>query len=225
MTSAHDLARKLIDAQEEERARLARDLHDGLGQSIALVSIHVDELRKNSVEPDHIEAQVEHLSERLRTVAHDVRRISHELHPSKLKQLGLEVALAAFCREISAAHGLRVDFTASNLPAELDDDIALCFYRVAQEALQNTIKHGNAQNAIVRIAGTNNELLLAVSDDGSGFDVDAARSKGTLGLVSISERMLAVAGESRIQSTPGKGTRIEARAPIESGRNGWKMPS
>jgi len=144
----------------------------------------------------------------------DVHRISHELHPARLNHLGLETALRGFCRELSAAHALQVDFEAENLPRDLSDDISLCLYRVTQESLQNIIKHSGAAAARVSVKLENGEIRLSVSDDGSGFDPSARKAKEALGLISIDERVRAVKGEAKVISAVGAGTKIEVHIPV-----------
>src|SRR5204863_5313504 len=119
-------------------------------------------------------------------------------HPARLTHLGLESALRGFCGEIAEAHGLEIDFDASNLFRGLDNDLSLCFYRVAQEALQNIVKHARASRADVRVEVAGRELILEISDNGIGFEIAEASENGSLGLVSISERMRAVSGKSNV---------------------------
>jgi signal transduction histidine kinase len=202
-----------MDAQEKERARIARELHDDLSQSLALLSIQLGMLGNDPEVPEGVKNQLESLVSQITHISTDVHRISHELHPAKLSQLGLESTLRSFCRELSAAHPIKIDFEAENLPRSLPDDVSLCLYRVTQEALQNVIKHSGANAARVSIKPENNEIYLSISDNGSGFDTNAARSKESLGLISIDERVRAVKGKVRIISAPGAGTKIEARVP------------
>jgi two-component system sensor histidine kinase UhpB len=174
------------------------------------------ELKNHTTEPPYLESQIGELRSQLQVLGADVHRISHELHPAKLTQLGLEAALRGFCREISEAHGLHVDFEATKLSSNLDNDLSLCFYRVAQEALQNVVKHADATRADVRIEVAGDELILEIYDNGKGFDIGSVSEKGSLGLVSISERMRAVAGTSKVLTSPGRGTTVEARAPLSA---------
>jgi signal transduction histidine kinase len=137
----HDLSGKLMNAQEKERARLARELHDDLSQSIALLSIQLATLRNKPKDLAYVKDQLDQFVSDLDRLSVDVHRISHELHPARLNHLGLETALRGFCRELSAAHPLEIYFEAENLPRDLPDDVSLCLYRVTQESLQNVIKH------------------------------------------------------------------------------------
>jgi two-component system sensor kinase FixL len=165
-TAAHELGRKLMGAQEKERARLARELHDDLSQSLALLSIKLEVLARKPGDAGSVKKQVRALTSQIQRLSSDVHRISHELHPAKLEQLGLEAALRGFCREIATAHGIRVEFDAPDVPRSLPNDISLCLYRVAQESLQNVVKHSGASFANVRINVDGGEVRLAVSDNG-----------------------------------------------------------
>jgi signal transduction histidine kinase len=213
--AAHDLSRRLIGAQEKERARLARELHDDLSQSLALLAIQLEELGREPHEPGSIKKQVDHLASQIERLSADVHRISHELHPAKLGQLGLESALRGFCREIATAHGIKVDFDAAKVPRELPNDVSLCLYRIAQESLQNVVKHSGASTANVSICEEGGEVRLAVSDNGSGFDPDAPSSKKSIGLTSMKERARAVSGTLTVQSAPGTGSKIEVHVPLD----------
>jgi PAS domain S-box-containing protein len=210
----HELSGKLMNAQEKERARLARELHDDLSQSIALLSIQLATLRNNPKDLTHVKDQLDQFVSDLDRLSVDVHRISHELHPARLNHLGLETALRGFCRELSAAHPLEIDFEAESVPRDLPDDISLCLYRVTQESLQNVIKHSGAAAARVSVKLENGEIRLSVSDNGNGFNPSARKAKEALGLISIDERVRAVKGEASVISAVGTGTRIEVHVPI-----------
>lgn len=213
--AAHDLSQKLINAQERERARLARELHDDFSQSLALLSIQLNELARAPVDADIVGERVRSLSEQIQHLSSDVHRISHELHPAKLEQLGLEAALRGFCREIGSTHPLKVEFDASNVPRSLTNDLSLCMYRVTQELLQNVVKHSGADHAHVTLASDGSEITLTVSDNGCGFKVENESPSGSLGLISMSERIRAVQGTMTVESNGTRGTRITARAPLQ----------
>lgn len=207
------LGAKLINAQEEERSRVARELHDGLSQSLALLSIQLGALGRGSLTPDSVSEQVEHYRKMIRSLSSDVHRISHELHPAKLEQLGLESALEGICREIAAAQKMEIDFVAQNIPKKLPKDVSLCLYRVTQESLQNVQKHSGAHAAVVRISASNQFVDLIVSDNGRGFNPTAASEKESLGLISMRERIRSVKGTLFVESHPGAGTHIRVQVP------------
>ena len=212
----HDLSGKLMNAQEKERARLARELHDDLSQSIALLSIHLATLRNEPKDIAHVKNRLDQFVSDVERLSVDVHRISHELHPARLTQLGLETALRGFCRELSAAHPLEIDFEAENLPRDLPRDISLCLFRVTQESLQNVIKHSGAASVRVSVKLGNGEVRLSVSDNGKGFDPSATMAKEALGLISIDERVRAVKGEAKVISAVGAGTKIEVQVPVRN---------
>lgn len=214
--AAHELSRKLMDAQEKERARLARELHDDLSQSLAILSIQLQSLVSKPQDPAEITKHVDTLTQQIQQLSSDVHRISHELHPSKLTQLGLEAALRGFCRETQAAHGVKIGFEASNVPHSVPSDISLCLYRIGQEALQNVVKHSGASLTNVALRADDGVISLLVSDNGSGFDAESVRSKDSLGLISMQERIRAVNGTITIESVPDAGTKIEASVPLNT---------
>ena len=209
-----DLSGRLISAQERERSRVARELHDDLSQSLALLSIQLSELGNGNSKSDLVKKRVAEFTSQIQKLSLDVHRISHELHPVKLEQLGLESALRGFCREVAAAHGFKVSFDAENIPRSMPNDISLCLYRVAQESLQNVAKHSNASKVDIHIEVNGAEICLIVTDNGCGFDPDVEKSHESLGLVSMVERIRSVNGTFTVDSTVGSGTEIVARVPF-----------
>ena len=154
------------------------------------------------------------LSGRVKQLSSAVHDLSHQLHPTKLEQLGLVAAVRGLCNELGHAHGLGIEFAAEQVPSSIPDDTALCLYRIAQEALRNVIKHSGARHARVELRGSPDAISLRISDDGSGFDPDSAAGKGGLGLVSMRERLRLVGGEITIDSRPSGGARIDVRIPL-----------
>jgi PAS domain S-box-containing protein len=211
--AVHDLSHRLMNAQEKERARLARELHDDLSQSLAMLAIQMVTLRNDPNDLEYVQGQLSGLISDVYQLAGDVRRISHELHPARLSQLGLEAALAGFCGEITAAYPLEIEFEAENLLHNPPDDISLCLYRVTQESLQNVVKHSKATSARVSINTEDGKIHLSISDNGKGFDTEATKEKESLGLISIDERVRAVEGQAKIISAVGEGTIIEVQVP------------
>lgn len=214
-TAVKYLGAKLIGAQEAERARLGRELHDDLSQRLALLSIELEKLHRAS--PDVIDDRIEELSESIQMISSDVHRISHELHPAKLEQLGLAAALRGFCREIGEARDLDIELRCDELPRSLSPDVALCVYRLVQEALQNIAKHSEAEHTDVVVDAKRDVLLVRVSDNGKGFDTGNRRMKESLGFVSMRERLVAVGGTFLVVSKIGKGTTISATIPFKVG--------
>jgi signal transduction histidine kinase len=201
---------KLIDAQERERHRIARELHDDIGQQLALVEIELGQLREEA--ESALKQQLENLSSRLSAVSKATHEISHGLHPTQLEYLGLATALDTLCHTITAETTLLVHFQHEGLPDLISPNISLCLFRVAQEALHNTAKHGHARHADVLLQAQAGHLLLRIVDDGIGFQSEQ-HAEG-LGLTSMRERLHAVGGIITITSSPSGGTMIKTSVPL-----------
>jgi len=211
-----DVSGRLIGAQEQERARIGRELHDNVSQRLALLSIKIDEIRKAlPASAGKVAARIASLRADSRAVALEVHGLSHRLHSIKLEVLGLVAAVRAHCRELSQ-YGMLVQFSDANVPEILSDDTALCVFRVVQEALANVVKHSGAADARVMLSGADGGIVLRVEDSGPGFKPDM-HSSG-LGLISMRERVRLVGGDIKISSTPLHGAVIEARVPIRLSR-------
>jgi PAS domain S-box-containing protein len=211
--AAYELGGRLIGAQEKERARLARELHDDLSQRLALLSIELDLL--NQASEKGIDARISKLGDDVRLISQDVHRMSHELHPASLERLGLEIALGGFSREFSQAHGIDVSIHCENIPDDIPKPIALCIYRIVQEALQNVAKHSGAPSCDVALCISAGELRLEVSDKGRGFDAAATGlGGGSIGLIGMRERAMAINGTLEIASALGRGTVISVAVPV-----------
>jgi signal transduction histidine kinase len=207
------LSGRLITAQEDERRRIARELHDDVQQRLALLAMELDSvaLRRQAFAGEEAAACARDLWQKTVDISSDVHRLSYRLHPSKLEALGLLKTVQGYCRELSQ-HGLQVSFAHDRVPDAVAPDVALCVFRVVQESLQNVLKHSDAVEARVRMAGGGGLLRVAVSDAGRGFDV-TAQANGGLGLVSMRERLHLVGGELTIESAPGRGTVVAFQVP------------
>ena len=211
----HELSGRLIGAQEEERRRLAKELHDGLSQNLALLSIELDLYGQHPPqEPEQIVVRLRELSATTAALSREVHRLSHGLHPAKLDQLGLAAAIGGFCRELESGGMLSVRFTARDVPRVLPADATLCLYRVAQEALQNVMKHSGVKEAIVNLVHQGDAIAMRIADEGVGFNPAAAPPSESLGVVSMRERVRSVGGEIAWQSKVGGGTTVRVRVPI-----------
>jgi signal transduction histidine kinase len=210
---------KLIEAQEQERRRIARELHDDIGQRLALLSIELSQLQQSSSNPSEFSGRISEMQMQTAEIAADVQSLSHELHSSKLQYLGLAAALRGFCREFSEQQKVEVDFKAHDLPASLSPEISLCFFRVLQEALHNAAKHSGVRQFEVRLWGTPDEIHLTISDAGVGFDIEATKASRGLGLISMQERLKLLNGTLSIESRLHRGTTIHASVPhrLETG--------
>jgi PAS domain S-box-containing protein len=208
------LSGRLIQAQESERRRIARELHDDLSQSLALLSVKIEMLRQApSVPPTQTGSSIDELSTQVKHLSSSVHNLSHQLHPLKLEQLGLVAAIRSLCTELSRSHGVAIDFTHGEAPAAISDDAASCLYRIVQESARNVIRHSGAQRARVELETSIEAICLRIADDGTGFDPRLATGAG-LGLVSMRERLQLVGGTLSIDSRPAGGTRIDVRIPL-----------
>jgi PAS domain S-box-containing protein len=202
---------QLIEAQEKERRRIARELHDDICQRLGLLSLEIDQAnRLSNGSHKNLEVIRNHCAE----IADEVQALSGQLHSSKLDYLGLVAALKGFCEEISKKHEVRVGFTARDVPQHLSRDISLGLFRVTQEALHNAVKYSGTSRFAVELTGSAGDVHLEVRDWGSGFDVDEAKRSRGLGLVSMQERVNLVGGRFSIESALGEGTRITAVVPL-----------
>jgi PAS domain S-box-containing protein len=204
------VSRKLIDAQEQERTRIARELHDDIGQRLALL---VCELTPRAL---HTGTEAVRLQKAASQIAADVQTLSHNLHASKLELLGVSRAFKLFCGEFSDQHKVAVAFDAHDVPEEVSPETSLCLYRILQEALHNAAKHSGVRRFDVRLWGTPHDVHLVVRDRGMGFDVEAAKASRGIGLVSMQERLKLVAGDLAIDSAPRLGTTVHACIPRPS---------
>lgn len=212
-----DLAGQLIFAQEVERTRIARDLHDDACQEVAAIAVDVSNLRKKDTTLQDSEVQQTLLSvqRRMARVAEGLRLLSHDLHPNLLKHAGLAAALEAHCAEVERQHHIQVSFHAEGQVEPANPVVMLSLFRIAQEALRNAAKHGHAQQIDLTLSEQGDGLTLSVTDDGGGFDPGGVRHNGGLGLVSIEERARLVKGQVTIHSGPQQGTTISVRVPLE----------
>jgi len=210
-----NVSSRLIDAQEQERTRIARELHDDIGQRLGLLAINLQQLHLNS---PHLSPEVRghtgELWKQTNEIANDIQSLSHELHSSKLQYLGIAAAVRSFCKEFAKQQKMEIDFNAHDLPSHLSPDISLCLFRVLQEALHNSAKHSGVRHFEVRLWGTSDEIHLTVKDSGAGFDREAAKESRGIGLISMEERLKLVNGTLSINSQPKGGTTIHARVPF-----------
>jgi PAS domain S-box-containing protein len=208
---------RLIEAHEEERKWIGRELHDDINQRLALAVIELEQWGKEHSKPKaEIHEHIDHVRQRLSDLAKDVQALSHRLHSSKLDYLGLAVATRGFCRELSEQQNVEIDFTHEGMPNRVRKEISLCLFRILQEALQNAVKYSGVRHFRVRLEGTPAEIHLTISDHGVGFDQQHALSGRGLGLISMRERIHLVKGELSITSQPACGTTVFARVPFRA---------
>jgi PAS domain S-box-containing protein len=210
--------RRLIEAQEEERTRIARELHDDISQQLALLAVSLQRLKQSlPASANVISREIGAANQQIVDLGNDVQALSHRLHSSKLGVLGLAAASAGFCREFSEQHGVQIDFRSENIARDLPKEASLCLFRVLQEALQNAAKHSGSRHFQVSLKGCSDEVTLTVHDSGIGFEPEEAMRRRGLGLTSMRERLRLVAGELSIDSQPRRGTTVHARIPLSAG--------
>jgi PAS domain S-box-containing protein len=211
------MSRRLIEAQEKERARIARELHDDMGQRLALLANELERLQHSY--PDlrlEVSGVLKELQKHTFEIANDIQSLSHELHSSKLEFLGIAAAMRGFCQEFGGQQSVKIDFKSHDVPSPLSPDISLSLFRVLQEAVHNSVKHSGVRRVEVELRGTPYEIHLTVGDSGTGFDSKAAKESRGLGLVSMEERLRLVKGTLSIESQPQRGTTVHARVPLSS---------
>jgi signal transduction histidine kinase len=210
-----DLTGRVINAGEEERKRIGRELHDDIGQRLSLVSIELDEMQRESPpaaqasEQNYIAEPLQQLNE----IIGDVHNLSHQLHSSKLQILGLEVALKDMCKRVAKSSNVDIQLVSFNVPSWLPEDIALCFYRVAQEGVSNAMRYSRSPDLMIRLETFDGTLVMTIRDHGIGFDASVATSG--IGLATMRERMKLVEGKLFVTTKPGLGTEVRAEAPID----------
>jgi PAS domain S-box-containing protein len=210
-----ELAGRLITAQEVERARIARELHDDVGQRLASFSITLGTLRRRLPgAPQPVHDELAGLQRETVTLGNDLRLLSHELHPALLEHLGLVDALRRRCEEVSAESGVTVALDVTSELGQVPDEVALCLYRVAQEALRNVVNHAQARSARVELSRQNGRVAMRIADDGRGFEPGTAAGRRGLGLISLDERVRMLAGTLGIESAPHIGTIVSVTVPF-----------
>ena len=209
------LAMRLISFQEEERKRVAREIHDNVSQHMAAVAIQTSRLR-NDLPSDRAEivAKLQLLGREIGSVSDELHRVSHQLHPSVLENLGLEATLEAECAAFAEREGLPVSFEAGRIPEELRPEIALALYRIVQESLHNIARHADASRIIVSLRLSGDAILLSVKDDGRGFRFEEAKRRGGVGLISMQERTRLIGASLDLIAAPGAGAEVRVLAPL-----------
>ena len=211
-TALADVSRKLLEAQEQERSRIGRELHDDVNQRLAMLAVDLEELRDN---PSEVQSRVQELLKQTADLSDDVQALSHELHSSKLEYLGLVGGIKSWCTEFGQRQSMEVEFK-HEVSGAVPREVGLCLFRVLQEALHNATKYSGVKRIEVRLAEHSNEVHLMINDLGQGFDIEAARQSRGLGLTSMQERVKLVNGTITIESKPSAGTTIRVRVPLRS---------
>ena len=209
------VSRRLIEAQETERSRIARDLHDDIGQGLALLTVTLDQIKHlTSDSTGEVRRCMDQLQRQISEMTASVQALSHDLHPFKLQLLGVVAAMKSFCTELSELHRVEIDFTDQDISRTLPPKISLCLFRVLQEALHNAVRYSGVRRFAVQLRGTSDAVQLTVHDAGIGFDPEMAAQGRGLGLTSMKERLKLAGGELSIQSERKRGTTIMAWVPL-----------
>jgi len=203
------MTRKLVEAQEQERARIARELHDDINQRLAMLAIELEQLKEN---PSQAASRVQEIRKRTTEISNGVQALSHDLHSSQLEYLGVVAGIKSWCKEFGERQGIAIDCR-HDVRAILPAEIGLCLFRVLQEAVHNAAKHSGVKRIEVQLEENSGEIHLMIRDLGRGFDIQAARQGPGLGLTSMQERVRLVNGTIEIQSRPTGGTTIQVRVP------------
>src|SRR5581483_11287676 len=209
-----NISRRLIEAQEKERRRIARELHDDINQRLAMLAIELQQL--DSSPPLHARRheRIDRLFKRTMEISADLQALSHELHSVTLEHLGLAVAMRSFCNDVTRHQKVKIEFTEKDLPAVIPSDISLALLRVLQEGVHNAVKHSRVRKLQTELAGKRGEIQLTIRDFGVGFDQEQAAKGEGLGLLSMKERILPFSGTLSISSQLKQGTEIIVRIPV-----------
>jgi signal transduction histidine kinase len=210
------LSRRLMTLQEDERRRIARELHDDYGQRMASLLFELAAAAERTDATPELKLAIQNMGEHLGNVAKDLQQLSRSLHSAVLDKIGLEAAIRSDCSSLRQRIAWEVDFESVDVPKRLPEPLSLAAYRVFQEAMQNVIKHSQTSRLGVSLTVEGRELVLRVKDYGHGFHVESANQTGSLGLLSMRERLRMVGGAFVIHSEIGKGTQVEARLPMMS---------
>jgi signal transduction histidine kinase len=206
----------LIHAQEEERSRIGRELHDHISQMLGVLTIRIDQLRTSHVLAPAVAADLEELRSSTSEVTSEIHSLSHRLHSSTLDYLGLIPALHRLVTDFSARHEVDVRYMHDSVPLPLSSEVSLCLFRIAEESLTNIAKHSRAASARVQLSGRTDGLHMLIEDAGIGFDLQSLEHREGLGFVSMRERLRLLDGAVRVDSAPMRGTTIEAWIPAVS---------
>jgi len=206
------MSRRLIHSQEQERARIGRELHDDINQRLAMLSLELEQLQGN---PSEVQTRVQDLRNRTTEISNDVQALSHELHSSKLEYLGVVAGIKSWCKEFGQRQRMEIDFR-HEVSSALQLEVGLCLFRVLQEALHNAAKYSGVKRIEVHLTEHSNEVHLMVNDQGRGFDIETARQGRGLGLANMQERVKLLNGAISIESKPSGGTSIRVKIPLRS---------
>lgn len=213
-----EISRRVIEAEERERSRIGRELHDNVIQRLALAVITLDQLRESLPLQPEVHSKIDEIQTIISDASTEIRALSHDLHPTRLEIIGLVPAMKGICREFSERFQIGITCNCQDVPAELPKELSFCLFRVLQEALHNAVKHSGAKQIWVSLRATATDIHLIVRDSGVGFDVRTASVGRGLGLTSMRERVRLEHGTVVMKSKPGAGTIIHACIPYKPDR-------
>jgi len=211
-----DISRMLIEAQEQERARIGRELHDDINQRLALVTIGIEQVQDLiGASPSEVDDRLRELKKQVSSISAGIHAMAHDLHSSSLEYLGLVPAVRKLSEELGKRQGMQIEIENDGVPCALPAEISLCLFRVVQEALHNATRHSGAKHVVVRLEKIKNQIQVTLTDSGKGFDIAAKANGQGLGLASMRERIRLVNGKIVIQSTQEVGTCVQAWVPLQ----------
>jgi signal transduction histidine kinase len=210
-----DTSITFLRGQEEERSRVARELHDDVSQNMALLAIELERLGEMLPPNQDVLKQFSILQKRVSEISSDIYGLCHKLHSSKLEHLGIAAAMKGLCRDHEAVGKLKIAFHHEGDLSRLPKEIKLCIFRITQEALRNCSRHSGAEIARVVLIKNKDEVSLSITDDGQGFDVESGLIRGGLGFTSMHERARMIGGHIAIRSKEGHGTCVEVSIPLK----------
>jgi signal transduction histidine kinase len=214
---------RVIEAEEQERHRIASDLHEDIGQRLTLLVLEVEQLKEDTPNPAaDVPSGVDAVLQKSSEILDDVKALAHELYSPRLEYLGIAGVMSSFCTDFGNRKGVEIDFRSDGLPSLVPQDTTLCLFRVLQEALHNATKYSGVRQFDARLWGTSDEIHLTVSDCGGGFDLETTRKGKGLGLNRMQERLKLVKGRLSIESQPKRGTTIHARVPVSLGTDSMR---
>jgi signal transduction histidine kinase len=205
---------RVIEAEEQQRQRISKELHEGIGQRLTLLVIEIEELRAELQTTIDVPSRIDAALKNSLEILTDVKALAHELYSPRLEYLGIAVVMRSFCRDFAEQKRVEIDFRSDGLPSSLQPNITLCLFRILQEALHNAVQHSGVRQVHVQLSGTSEEIQLRVSDCGVGFNLETTKTSRGLGLNHMQERLKLVKGSLSIDSQPTRGTTIHARVPL-----------
>jgi signal transduction histidine kinase len=214
---------RVIEAEEQERQRIAMELHEGIGQRVTLLALGIEQLERDSLNAVDVPSGIDALRKQTLEILTSVKTLAHELYSPRLEYLGIADVMRSFCRDLCEEKRLEIDFRSDGVPNVVPQDVTLCLLPVLQEALHNAVKHSGVRQFDVQLKGTSDGIHLTVSDCGAGFDLETAKQARGLGLHRLQERLKLVKGSFFIDSQPKRGTTIHARVPLSIGTDSMRV--